>query len=297
MKAAALVCMVPILSAALALAQNSVPFVNQPLVPASAVPGGPGFTLTMNGTGFVSGATVNWNGTALATTFVRSSQSTATVPPANIATASSAAVTVTNPTPGGGSSSVEYFHVATPVLDGLVSFSEIGYAATNLLGGSAVVGDFNGDGKPDAIVAEVALLCVLLGNGDGSFRELPCSSFSGSAWSAFVVADFNGDGKLDLAACDYGNNTVDVFLGNGDGTFQNPKTFPTPSPLMLAYGDFNGDGKLDLAVGNFIQSTPAGGLSILIGNGDGTFRPRLRIRRVYPLCWLLEISTATGNWT
>ncbi len=46
----------------LALGQtNPVPLVNQPLVPTTAAPGGPAFTLTVNGTGFVSGAVVNWN--------------------------------------------------------------------------------------------------------------------------------------------------------------------------------------------------------------------------------------------
>ncbi len=80
-----------------AFAQNVVPFVNQPLVPAAVAPGGAGFTLTVHGTGFVSGATVNWNGTPLATTFSSSSQLTATVPAANIATADTASVTVVNP--------------------------------------------------------------------------------------------------------------------------------------------------------------------------------------------------------
>jgi len=52
-------------------AQNPVPFVNQPLVPAAVAPGGAGFTLTVHGTGFISGAAVNWNGTLLATLFHR----------------------------------------------------------------------------------------------------------------------------------------------------------------------------------------------------------------------------------
>ncbi len=70
---------------ATAFAQNPVPFVNQPLVPDAVAPGGPAFTLTVNGTGFVSGATVNWNGAPLTTTFVSQSQLTAAVPAANIA--------------------------------------------------------------------------------------------------------------------------------------------------------------------------------------------------------------------
>jgi hypothetical protein len=65
-----------------ALAQNPVPFIDQPLVPSAVAPGGPDFTLTVNGAGFVSGATVDWNGAPLTTTFVTSSQLTASVPAA-----------------------------------------------------------------------------------------------------------------------------------------------------------------------------------------------------------------------
>src|SRR5215472_18677044 len=79
---------------ATAAAQNHpVPLI-YPLAPSATVPGGPAFTLTVNGTGFVSGAVVNWNGTALTTTFVSSSQVTAAVPAANIASAGTAEISV-----------------------------------------------------------------------------------------------------------------------------------------------------------------------------------------------------------
>ena len=95
---AACVCLLLAFTAIPALGQNNpVPFVNQPLVPSAVAPGGPDFTLSVNGTGFVSGATVNWNGTPLATTFVSSSQLTATVPAANTAVNTTALVTVVNP--------------------------------------------------------------------------------------------------------------------------------------------------------------------------------------------------------
>ena len=76
-----------VLVASVSTAQNPVPFVNQPLVPDAIAPGGGSFRLTVNGTGFVSGATINWNGIALATTFVTTSQLTATVPSTDIANA------------------------------------------------------------------------------------------------------------------------------------------------------------------------------------------------------------------
>src|SRR5690242_7552695 len=58
---------------------NPAPLVNQPLVPASIAPGGPGFALIVNGSGFVSGSEVNWNGTSRPTSFVSSSQLKATI--------------------------------------------------------------------------------------------------------------------------------------------------------------------------------------------------------------------------
>src|SRR5215472_7162657 len=76
---------------------NPVPYVNEPLVPDAVAPGGPAFTLTLGGTGFVSGSVVNWNGSELATTFVDGSRLTAAVPATDIAASSTASITVVNP--------------------------------------------------------------------------------------------------------------------------------------------------------------------------------------------------------
>jgi hypothetical protein len=274
MKAAALVCMVPILSAALALAQNPVPFVNQPLVPASAVPGGPSFTLTVNGTGFVSGATVNWDGAALTTTLVSGSQLTAAVPAANILNPGTASVRVANPAPGGGVSQIEYFQVVTPATS--ITFTNLGQDMDTLVP-PVVTGDFNGDGKLDLAGIDMfhGLLCVVPGNGDGTFGTSLCSSSTSIQFTFdLTAADFNGDGKLDLAATDPTNNQVEIFLGNGDGTFKTPMIFATGGvPVSVVAGDFNRDGKLDLAIGNNGNGVNEfGSLSILLGNGDGTFQ-------------------------
>jgi uncharacterized repeat protein (TIGR01451 family) len=97
----------------------------------------------------------------------------------------------------------------------------------------------------------------------------------GNGPSAVVVGDFNGDGKLDLAVANAGSNSVSVLLGNGDGTFQTAVNFPAGnSPASIAMGDFNGDGKLDLVAfrASSTANGIAGALSILLGNGDGTFQ-------------------------
>src|SRR4029450_10286792 len=68
-----------------------------PLTPSSAQAGGPGFTLTVTGSNFVSGASVRWNGSARTTTFVSATQLTAPIGSADIAAAGTAQVTVANP--------------------------------------------------------------------------------------------------------------------------------------------------------------------------------------------------------
>lgn len=136
-----------------------------------------------------------------------------------------------------------------------------------------VVGDFNGDGKPDLGVAPcgaagTTLVCLLLGNGDGTFQS-PVDYGTSATPVDLAAADFNGDGKLDIAVTT--PNGVDVLLGNGDGTFASPRTISLGTyALYPTVGDFNRDGKQDLAViaGNSANNYK---LKILLGNGDGTF--------------------------
>src|SRR3989442_333680 len=141
---------------------------------------------------------------------------------------------------------------------------------------SVAVGDLNGDGRLDLVVANslANTVSVLLGNGDGTFqaaRNFDAGLGSGPIW--VVVVDINGDGKADVLLANQSRHSLGVLLGNGDGTLQPPMNFDTAGnlPESIAVGDFNGDGKLDVAVAHFYSTN----VTVLLGNGDGTFRPAL----------------------
>jgi hypothetical protein len=207
-----------------------------------------------------------------------------------IAVAGGAAVTVVNPAPGGGTSSAAWFEVTPPTINPGF-FSRANYLSETVQAASS--GDFNGDGIPDVAVAIACLtqqncgtggVTILLGVGDGTF--VAGNTYAAGLEPVWVTAgDFNGDGKLDLAVlngnCSFFNcpiGVISILLGNGDGTFQSAVDYNTGiAPVNMIADDLNGDGKLDLVTanncGDSCNNGPAPGLSVLLGNGDGTFQP------------------------
>jgi len=140
---------------------------------------------------------------------------------------------------------------------------------------AVAVGDFNGDGIPDLVVANDTdnALTILLGNGSGGFSPAPGSPVAvpvGPDPFGVVVGDFNNDGIADLAVANSGSTNVSILLGDGHGGFSPAAGSPVTvgnSPYAVAIGDFNGDGIADLAVANWGSND----VTILLGNGSGGF--------------------------
>jgi Flp pilus assembly secretin CpaC len=135
---------------------------------------------------------------------------------------------------------------------------------------------FTGSGFNDLLLTDPLTnsVVVLLSNGDDTFKEAPGSPITvGKQPGAIVTGDFNGNGNQGFIVANFADNTYSVFFGNSDGTFTQAtgSPFPLPGgvsgPVAMVTADFNGDGVPDLAIVN--QAT--NNVSILLGNGNGTF--------------------------
>ena len=156
---------------------------------------------------------------------------------------------------------------------------------TNLVATGIASADLNHDGRADLAISNVyggsqnvGSAVVVLGNGDGTFQS-PVSYDSGLNSSSVLITDLNQDGNPDLALSTTNSDGLNILLGNGDGSFRYDGQFTAgDGSTGIAAADFNSDGRVDLAVVNngigttFNSNISPGNVSLLFGNGDGTFQ-------------------------
>jgi hypothetical protein len=139
---------------------------------------------------------------------------------------------------------------------------------------SIAVDDFNSDRLIDLAVANYGgnNVGILLGYGDGSFREqIKFPTGNGSHPQSVAAGDFNNDSLLDIAVANSDRDNVGIFLGYGNGSFRvqtNLSSGNGSGPQSVAVGDFNDDSLLDIAVANANSDN----VGLFLGYGNGTFR-------------------------
>ena len=173
-------------------------------------------------------------------------------------------------------------HVAVLLGDGNRGFSQSEFLPVTSRPSSVAVGDLNGNGHLDFVVAgaephnpEGNFISTFLGDGAGHFALKQTINLGpGNLKGEIAIGDFNEDGILDVAFPQTGNlrgshsRNVLIFFGDGTGNLvAGPTVTVGQEPHTVITADFNGDGHLDLAVTNRTDGT----ISILLGDGHGHF--------------------------
>src|SRR5215207_7843593 len=162
------------------------------------------------------------------------------------------------------------------------------------LGNNHIAADLNGDGKLDLAGTGANSAAIMLGKGDGTFQPKIEYPVGGQA-QHLAAGDFNSDGRMDLVVTiNTPEISLSLLLGNGDGTFKAPINFPNTSgfdsPSVVAT-DLNNDGKLDVVIMHSIACftapcTAAETISVMLGNGDGTFQPTRELAAGQHMHWM-----------
>jgi hypothetical protein len=195
--------------------------------------GGPAFVLQASGANFVSGSTVNWNGSALSTTFVNSSQLSANVPASLIAVPGFSAITVTNPQPTGGTSGPVLFY-AIPVTQATLSPASLSFGpqVENVSSASQAV-TLNNTGQG-------ALTIYSISAGGGFTQTNNCGSSLASGASCTINVTFTpnsvGASQATLTVTDNGTTTPTTVALSGTGVLATSSTIVTSSANPAAPG-------------------------------------------------------------
>lgn len=181
---------------------NPTPSVGS-ISPSNAPAGALAFTLTVNGSNFLSSSTVQWSGSSRTTTFVSSGELKANIGAADLASAGKVAVTVVNPAPGGGTSSAATFTVVP---------ATVSFQSSRAL-----------DGSDAANTNTVSNIWVVNPDGTGTAALTKLTSTFASSFNPAWSADgskiaFSSGRALDGTNADNTNGTRNVWVVNSDGS-------------------------------------------------------------------------------
>ncbi|TAF58198.1 MAG: DUF4114 domain-containing protein [Oscillatoriales cyanobacterium] len=154
---------------------------------------------------------------------------------------------------------------------------------------SVAVGDVNNDGKNDIVTtspygginSSSGTVSVLLGDGTGNFA--PQTNYAvGYGAVSVAVGDINKDGRNDLVTANNYSSNISVLLGNSTGSFSRTDIPLSLAPESVILKDLNKDGNLDIITASPYGTTSSTGrVSVLLGNGNGTFAPQSNYTVVY----------------
>jgi hypothetical protein len=161
---------------------------------------------------------------------------------------------------------------------------------------SVAIGDLDGDGVPDAAIADNANdhLAIELGNGDGTFRPGATPVINGTAPFYVIAHDLDGDGHLDLIIADRGSDDVNVLRGRGDGTFDAAiiaSTGAGSGPYDVTIADVDLDGIPDLITADYLT----GSATVLRGIGHAKFAPPIDAGPTGAYCYSVVAADLDGD--
>lgn len=139
------------------------------------------------------------------------------------------------------------------------------------------IADVDNDGALDVVVSTAipSAVSVFYGNGDGTFAPAASHSTQGIDASDVVIGDLDGDGDMDIAVAHQSSHEIAVLHAVGGRRFSHPVRYPMngEGTTGLTLGDFDDDGIVDLAAANYFANSGSKTVDLLMGNGDGSFRP------------------------
>ena len=277
----------------------------------SATAGGPGFTLTVNGSNFVSGAVVNFNGTAETTVYVSGTQLTATIKAGDIAIGGSFNVTVTNPAPGGGTSAAQTFTVNNP-MPSISSLSPANMPAgqgftltiggTNFMPNSTVA--FNGKNEPTTYVSATQLSVAIPASDTSTGGPMPLTvtnTAPGGGTSAAMnemLDDFSPSTSSSSAVISPGQSaTITITVTPSANGFAEPVTFSVSGLPPHATASFNPQtltpGSQVSSTTLTIETTQHGGLPV--GPKFELKAPAIQFGALCTLTVLLTLILSSGQ--